>query len=520
VRTFAILALLFGVLFAFAVPPTLNWDEEVHFYRAYDVSEGQLLPAIKPQTQDGWCSGLLPAGIVKVGKSFQYLYRAEEKKLRVRDLMQMALVPLEADRRVPALYFGTGCYHFVPYLPSAAGIWLARHAGLGPLAMFYAGRLANLACATGLVCLAIWITPIFKRLFAALALMPITLGLFASFSADTLTIATSFLLIAIFFHLSLARGSRARPGPLAGLHVSGLILGLCKFPYTPLALLYLAIPRERIGSWRRYLLVGGTLAVITALPAYIWLQRARIHHPQTHSVPGYHCAPEEQMRYLARHPWTFFPTIVTTCVNSGERWINGSALPGEIVTRRGVCHFLAFKVFFAFLILLAILDRSREGLPSGRMKSLAIAAALASAGLIFFSLYSYWSQVGGHEINGIQGRYFIPLLPLILLLCQDRLMRIEIDAGFLRTLTFSACSAILFIAVEAYLYRYYEKGSFWGVMPPRWSVSLACGAMVLVWLSRPILARVDHKRTLFNAVNRRAGYEQVSLIPTPFEVLR
>jgi hypothetical protein len=88
--------------------------------------------------------------------------------------------------------------------------------------------------------------------------------------------------------------------------------------------------------------------------------------------------------------------------------------------------------------------------------------------------------VGGHRVNGIHGRYFIPLLPLVLLLCQDRLIRAWVEPAFLRTLTFAACGAILFIAVEAILFRYYEKASTWGVLPPRGAVAVAGVATVLV----------------------------------------
>ena len=39
---------------------------------------------------------------------------------------------------------------------------------------------------------------------------------------------------------------------------------------------------------------------------------------------------------------------------------------------------------------------------------------LGSAELIFLSLYVTWTPVGMDRIDGVQGRYFIPLLPMLL----------------------------------------------------------------------------------------------------------
>ena len=41
---------------------------------------------------------------------------------------------------------------------------------------------------------------------------------------------------------------------------------------------------------------------------------------------------------------------------------------------------------------------------------------LAIVGLIFTSLYVQWTTVGQTSIAGIQGRYFLPILPLVMLL--------------------------------------------------------------------------------------------------------
>ena len=46
---------------------------------------------------------------------------------------------------------------------------------------------------------------------------------------------------------------------------------------------------------------------------------------------------------------------------------------------------------------------------------------LAIIALVFTSLYVQWSTIGNESIAGVQGRYFLPILPLIMLLLGSTL---------------------------------------------------------------------------------------------------
>ena len=51
---------------------------------------------------------------------------------------------------------------------------------------------------------------------------------------------------------------------------------------------------------------------------------------------------------------------------------------------------------------------------------------LAVIGLVFTSLYVQWTTVGKESIAGVQGRYFLPILPLIMLLLGS-VLKIKTD---------------------------------------------------------------------------------------------
>jgi hypothetical protein len=58
-------------------------------------------------------------------------------------------------------------------------------------------------------------------------------------------------------------------------------------------------------------------------------------------------------------------------------------------------------------------------------------------------------------IDGPQGRYFLPLLPLVLLTLSNRAIRVQADPRVLLSLAAAAGAAILLVSVAAFVRRYY-----------------------------------------------------------------
>ena len=63
---------------------------------------------------------------------------------------------------------------------------------------------------------------------------------------------------------------------------------------------------------------------------------------------------------------------------------------------------------------------------------------LCSVGMVFVSMFISWTPRESVEIFGIQGRYFLPLLPLAILLLSSRKITIQKDIG--RKIMFAAVS--------------------------------------------------------------------------------
>lgn len=138
------------------------------------------------------------------------------------------------------------------YLPSAAAVLLAYavHAGFVPALLL--GRLVNLLLFAALAAWAVRRAPFGRRVFAAAALLPMTLHLAASFSRDALLLGLCFAFTALWLEAMFGPEPGAVPLPrLLGMAACGVLLAPAKVVYLPLALLALALPAARLGACAR-----------------------------------------------------------------------------------------------------------------------------------------------------------------------------------------------------------------------------------------------------------------------------
>lgn len=477
-HVFTLLLAVFGLAFAFGMPPCQVADEISHFHRAYHISEGHLVPEMVGE----WGGGLLPASILRVAQTFGRLAFHPENQARWEDFRSLSTLPLNRDER-SAVPFHTAYYTFVPYLPQALGMALTRWLGLGPLGIFYAGRLANLFLALLLVYGAIRITPVFKLVFGSVALLPISVHQFASLSYDGCTIGVSFLLAAVFLRLAVDGKARAGGGVSAVLHALTGWLTLCKFPYVLLILLYLAVPVSRFGGWRRYLLTAAGLVLIASTMTAASMHMKKYAPGRMSSVEG--PSIDLQMRFIRRHPARFAEICSVTVAEHGKLWIDHLACLGWLDTR---VNPLAVHLFFLFMVVVVLGDRT-EGFHAGaRLKMCALASVLLSALWILAALYICGNAVRAPLILGVQGRYFVPLLPLLLLCFSNRTVRVEVHPRLLLALTAGACTSVLLVAVVSFVRRYYFAPPVQlRVMP------IALAAALLLFAGTAIFARQRYR---------------------------
>lgn len=164
---------------------------------------------------------------------------------------------LQTDQN-PLLYLASGAAVFVAYL---------FHLGFTPALAL--GRLANLLLFAALASYAVKVVPFGKRVFAAVALLPMTLHLAASFSRDAPLLGLCFAFTALVLDAAFGadRAKALRPTRMAALLITGVLLAPGKMVYLPLAALVLLVPNLRLGRHAKvkkagYLVLCVALALV------------------------------------------------------------------------------------------------------------------------------------------------------------------------------------------------------------------------------------------------------------------
>lgn len=401
---FAILAVTFGVYFAFVNPPLQECDGLSHLYRAMDVSYGNVLaPFVTLSHDEGVCR--IPQN---APQSFYTLGANSGAGGRYVDNLQNSSF---SDEVVEMPFYDN--IPFYAYLPQALGLWLGRSLGLSIYACIVLSRLFNLLTYTVIVFWAIRKMPFFRNLFAMLAVMPLSLYQAASGSQDAMQHALCFLFIALCCSYAFDEKRETLTWKHAlGLGVLLLAIFVIKYVYVCLGLLVFMIPMKRFGERKRYWIAFAVaLLPLVLVGGYHMLRVA----PGISNVQAVSAAADiTQSQYLMAHPLYLVKVLAKTAVTMGWFYLQSLSVLGSLNCDLS----LLFVLLPCFLTAVAFLDMDvpeSSRIFTVRNRTLLLTAAVITAVLVMVGLYigdGVANPVGADIVSGVQGRYFIVLLIL------------------------------------------------------------------------------------------------------------
>jgi len=462
---FLLLFVLGGATFIAVTPPGLNPDEPAHVYRAYQVAHGGLVAQEAEGIagiHDGDPGGYIPTAWPKLFADAHFT-RGFEDDTSFRDLDWSALGSIHEDGSTAWQTFtNTVQYPPVAYVPQALAIRVGEALDLGVLAQLELGRAFGLLAVAGILFAAIRLTPVGRLAFFAVALLPSVVGQAASFSADGVTIALCFLATALVLRWAL-RPAAPTWWRWVGLGVLFVAIALVKPTYAPIAVLAAAIPVLNPAARRLWHIVAtGASIAVAAVVTLGWL---RATSWVTQGVnPLNH--PDQQRAFLLEHPLVFvkavfrsivldYPTGLTT--QKGEIW---RGVFGSFSWLRAPLP-MAFVVLLVVALVLAVLVVERHEVPavvrlrSGVLWRIVVVAAIAIvvAG-VCLALYVYYTQDRGQWLQGLQGRYFLPVVPALLLLFVGGRL---VSTRGVRPFVFAAAAVSLVAAIVTIDLHFYQS---------------------------------------------------------------
>jgi uncharacterized membrane protein len=441
-KLFLVVAIPFGILFTFLTPPFLVPDEPAHLLRSWQIAEGH----IHAEMQNHIAGGFFPKGLIQVVFSMDHVRggRPRETSItsfqQIRSLLDIPFAP-QSKEFVPVL---SAVYSPVPYLPQTAAMILAKPFQFHPLLLMYWVRMVNLLAWVGLIYAAIRIIPIYPTLFMLLALTPMSLHQAASVSADAMINGLAFLSIALALRMAAVHEKPIRPVVLVGFGVCVVLLSLCKNVYVFFGLLLFLAPAANLGGLKRYwgyfVLLMGVCFVLTAG----W----------SISVAGlytFNKNPALQMEFIRGHILDYAGILAQSMLQ--QSWYLRRAfvgLFGWTDVWLGTWH---IRLWLVLLVTTALLEHRRGYSLCLRQKAVCLLLFAGETVLIFTLLYVFWNPVGADNIRGVQGRYFIPIVPLLLLALYNTKLNIPIP----RLSLWAAVCTILSLcnAAQVIYHRFY-----------------------------------------------------------------
>lgn len=360
---FVVIAFIFGVIFLFITPPSCVPDEVTHMFRSCDVAVGSFLSETRPEIKpyDETMLSAISGKVNDIDKPFAMRYSP------------------------------------VMYIFSAIGVKLGHILSLDALSIFYLGRFLNLLFYIFLISTAISITPVFKYPFMFIGLLPMSLFMGMSYNADSFCIAFVLFSFAYLFKLIFSEKE------VSGKQLSAFVLiscigALAKGLIYPMFLSFF-IPIKKHKKKILFILISLILIVF-------YYSSTMLNFINLNPT----CDVINDKTYVFTHSFEVLQSILLTTREKGYAYIH--QLIGylgwlSIPIPETTCN----RIILIFFIMLFVLSEKVKA-------SIKIFSGLLLIFFYIFILYFElitWTPVGETIIQGVQGRYFIPLLPFFLL---------------------------------------------------------------------------------------------------------
>lgn len=433
-------ALCMGMIFSFMTPAYTISDERTHIDTVYIVSNrllgindepGPLRAYRRACDVDTSIANTMPVTVQRYRAAATELFRpAETDAVNGSSGKELtAAYSRNAITNVPML-----CY-----VPAALGFTIARLSGRNMITMIMFARWFNLIAGVLIIRAALRRMPYGAACMAAVALFPKTLQMMASCSYDGMIIAGTFLFIA--YALAAVCEDNYSIIDLMVLLLSGFYVASCKGGvFLPVLCIVFMIPfagkgraagkkKRKIWTWIIAAIPGS--AVLLFAFKYVRRVLGLLGRDSSAATAALGSRKVYSLADFVHSPLKLVRIFVNTIS------VRGDGLVGELVGKN-----LSQKWYLVYaFIVLAILGVLSRKLSAGTDDGNTLTAeggrgrlrtggkvwifflAVCSTALIFLSMLVAFTSKGMGYIEGLQGRYFLPVAPLIFLAADNNAVR-------------------------------------------------------------------------------------------------
>ena len=393
-----------SLLYVFFMVPTYVPDENAHVWKSYEISTGKL---ITPIQEDGTANSDIPVFLshYHVNNVNKYSKLEEAKRIET-DYNDLTVV----DN--PARSYPTILYAF-----SSIGFLIARILHLNGMFGIYLARLFNTTIFLILGYYSIKLIPFGKKVLGVILFLPMMLQQGVSVSADSFINSITMFYIAYVLKKAID-DEKINIKQMILITIMSIIISISKITYVPIiGICFLFITKKNMSKKAKSIFIPIVIisSIVAALGYYVFMQQ----YPSSQATKIYletnNVNQAEQIKNIIHNP----KIVVKVLINSilGNEYIEqmiGISLGWLDI---GI-NSMYITLFLILLVLSPFLDKNEKQLEKWQ-KIWIWLISIAAYCLVFIALYIGWSPVGSLVVLGVQGRYLLPILPLVLLaFCQ------------------------------------------------------------------------------------------------------
>lgn len=447
---YAVIAIVIGSAFIIFTPPFHGPDEEQHFFKAYQVSKGDLFMDRLGDNRLSYC----------IDEDVVSLFYDSSMKPNIRGLISekyefdiLSELGSGDERRTGGCLVvdTTNTYTYAPfvYLPSVVGILISKMFDAPAIWGLYLARLSTLVATVLIIALAIKIIPRRKLVMFVVALIPTMVFQQSVISADGLSYALLALMVAYVLRIRsmLTDVSRLQWAIVLVLSSALVMTKPLMFIFTPLILmLYQNGHKLKVVA----------ILTISAILAISGLVLPGVYYPgvENHGAEGSNSS--AQVENIIDNPTRVIEVAWNTYTgpfqDSQSLGVLGSLGTSDVIIPVWLYTVIAVNIALVFLVV-TVRDRPRH--ITKRFRLIAISSMVLYYAAVHGAMYVTYSPLDFDIVYGVQGRYFLPLLIVLLVVVPGCIVVKRVDYRKLSKYLVWSTVLVLFMALILLVQRYY-----------------------------------------------------------------
>ena len=464
VKIYPVVMLIFGLGYMYVFPAMSAPDEIAHFISAYKISNKMLgkQATVKDghviiRAQDLWIEDvdgeytfdkgkseeekvLIPEegshGKIISSKLEETSYKVFYAEGNIRGTDNYISFSGQNYEKAQSLHAPVNTIPSVYFLP-ATGITVARIMGLNSIYLVLFGRMANLILFIFFGTLGIYFLPKFKEFIFLVSLLPTTIELAASYSYDAVMISSMIFFVSYVFFLA----HEKKEFDIKDLVIVSLIAGLvlpCKMVYFPMLLMLFSIPLYKFkfrgkvdGKIKKeniaFFLASAVVVFLSWVFAMYLVNRTTVVGYSTSNTSSLEWAGEESytIGYLLHNKLKavklFYNTLLLQLEYYHKTMFGAYLGHADDVVGIPYIGFLVLNIGMIF----SVFGETKEKQLLVKERVLTGISIFFVIFLVLLSMLIAWTPISSEFIEGVSGRYFIPVLLPLLMICRNNKIAIK-----------------------------------------------------------------------------------------------